>query len=1041
MAATLIKEIENYCSQTRLLQKELKDTKEIFEDVNSAKFGVLRSYSTSIFYTTSNGGGDGPEQDADVGQRSPELPYSRSNNQTLQDSWQQNSCEGQPVIAEMTSAEETEIENVACRPPCFVIFGQTTHAKTMIVNQLFEREILPPVSPDETVRWKTIFFKYGPKNRIEPVIQRDYVVLFSPESKKHRKTWKIVPKDDLEMHLTDDSTSAVEVYFNHPLLNAGARVTVATTLDDSVSYQTVYELCTHGVNDVLVYAISENALNEKEIDHLRFIKSKTPNVSIFFVRVSSTRVVYGLPMNPDGMGSKSTKNHNDNKTNETLVKSPSSSSSSAANNKTGDDAALTKVSSFSSRSNYLPDQLADLGFICNIPTFDYHDHQVSDLDTDSDSYSAESELVENFDNFWSFVVFARGVLQRHLLSAVALMNVVHVRCLDMMISTAYTMAREVLCTPTRLKFAREKESELYSSLMEMTVKKQDEIKQLIADTITNKQDDMIEIAAEYQFKDITIPESGEITSAKDLKICTEQIQDLVLSYLNKSISGKLVGSVDILRESYTGVLTRCLASLEQQDFEDMDQMTRSPTSEPVEPSRTSIVLRDIVNAAYQVEIPLVASASFMKNLIEKMKQLMHSVLWRPAPNVNGDWKKKVAMNMLATVSDAKCQRLAKSICTQIRERLKSSHHKFEMLLKQLEMRTSQRLEKTEAKRLKVRKYYAPRVARLSLESRSLKDFILYGKPKQGFEIGRGQYGVVYSCDNWGNSGPCAIKSVVPPDDKHWNDLATEFHYTKNVPEHERIVALRGSVIDYTYNGGTGAAVLLIMDRLKHDLYTAIERKLPWLNRLVVAIDVVEGIRFLHSQGLVHRDVKLKNVLLDDDNRGKLTDLGFCKPEAMMSGSIVGTPIHMAPELFSGRYDHSVDVYAFGILFWYVCAGSIRLPCQFNKCVSKEMLWTRVKGGTRPEMPYRCDTECWELMQRCWNQDPFERPLVGEVETTLRGIHARFESSERAMQRSPTLPVTTSTAPVKNSTQNDIVTNDNDDVDSFDDDESVTDDDS
>lgn len=34
-----------------------------------------------------------------------------------------------------------------------------------------------------------------------------------------------------------------------------------------------------------------------------------------------------------------------------------------------------------------------------------------------------------------------------------------------------------------------------------------------------------------------------------------------------------------------------------------------------------------------------------------------------------------------------------------------------------------------------------------------------------------------------------------------------------------------------------------------------------------------------------------------------------------AGSIVGTPIHMAPELFTGQYDSSVDVYAFGILFW------------------------------------------------------------------------------------------------------------------------------
>jgi serine/threonine protein kinase len=44
---------------------------------------------------------------------------------------------------------------------------------------------------------------------------------------------------------------------------------------------------------------------------------------------------------------------------------------------------------------------------------------------------------------------------------------------------------------------------------------------------------------------------------------------------------------------------------------------------------------------------------------------------------------------------------------------------------------------------------------------------------------------------------------------------------------------------------------------------------------------------------------------------------FCAAEALMSGSVVGTPVHMAPELLNGDYDASVDVYAFGILFWYL----------------------------------------------------------------------------------------------------------------------------
>ncbi|UYV66398.1 DSTYK [Cordylochernes scorpioides] len=287
------------------------------------------------------------------------------------------------------------------------------------------------------------------------------------------------------------------------------------------------------------------------------------------------------------------------------------------------------------------------------------------------------------------------------------------------------------------------------------------------------------------------------------------------------------------------------------------------------------------------------------------------------------------------------------------------------------------------------------------------------------EIGRGHYGVVYSCESWAGFSPCAIKSVVPADEKNWNDLAMEFFYTRSIPEHERIVKIRGSIIDTNYGNGNYSAVLLVMEKLQRDLYCAIKLGLDWIPRLQVAIDVVQGIRFLHSQGLVHRDIKLKNVLvsrptilaflqcldclvcplqLDKRNRAKITDLGFCKPEAMMSGSIVGTPIHMAPELFSGRYDNSVDVYAFGILFWCICAGHVRLPYVFEQCQSKDQLWHSVKkaaivcgAGARPERLSQFDDQCWQLMEQCWSADPAARPLLGDVEPRLEAIMAFYQS--------------------------------------------------
>lgn len=592
--------------------------------------------------------------------------------------------------------------------------------------------------------------------------------------------------------------------------------------------------------------------------------------------------------------------------------------------------------------------------------------------------ATEEQLIMNVNNS-----------QVSLIKAATLLRELHARFLRTFVLSAFDLTWDMITTPKRFEYAKQKELELYNSLMTIANLKQDEIKLMIKDTINY----IIEVILQSMESSGSHSDSTDtslldqsienISSRSELQVYRKDIQESVLQQLNAAIASKLVGSVESLRNSYVGTLERCLASLEQNCLDKN------------EPPHALLALRQILNAAYKVEVNVHSSTSVLRVFWEKMKKLLSTynisnwnLYWNNnyACIIDEQWKRQQAIEIIENLSE---NRLAKSICCQFRAKLKASHEQFLHSLKDLEIQHASRLQQTEELCLRVRKLHAPRMAKFALESTSLIDLILYGMPCLEKEIGRGQYGVVYGCESWAGHSPCAVKSVVPPDDKHWYDLAMEFYYTRCIPPHDRIVNIFGSVIDHSYGSGSTPAVLLIMERLNRDLYSAIKSGLDWFSRLQVAIDVVEGIRFLHNQGLVHRDIKLKNILLDSSNRAKITDLGFCKPEAMMSGSVVGTPIHMSPELFSGRYDNSVDVYAFGILFWYICAGHVRLPHIFEQCQTRDQLWNCVRRGVRPERLPQFDNECWQLMVQCWDGDRTKRPHLGDVEIRLRQIHARY----------------------------------------------------
>jgi serine/threonine protein kinase len=95
----------------------------------------------------------------------------------------------------------------------------------------------------------------------------------------------------------------------------------------------------------------------------------------------------------------------------------------------------------------------------------------------------------------------------------------------------------------------------------------------------------------------------------------------------------------------------------------------------------------------------------------------------------------------------------------------------------------------------------------------------------------------------------------------------------------------------------------------------------WDKRNDFAIDIATGMNYLHKLGVIHRDLKLGNVVLDQHNRAKITDFGLSVVKSASQTSVKlnesGTPQYMAPESFglAPVFSTKSDVYGYAIVLW------------------------------------------------------------------------------------------------------------------------------
>ncbi|KAF9605080.1 hypothetical protein IFM89_013750 [Coptis chinensis] len=173
--------------------------------------------------------------------------------------------------------------------------------------------------------------------------------------------------------------------------------------------------------------------------------------------------------------------------------------------------------------------------------------------------------------------------------------------------------------------------------------------------------------------------------------------------------------------------------------------------------------------------------------------------------------------------------------------------------------------------------------------------------------------------------------------------------------------------------------------LKRKIFENRLRKLPFKVVIETALDLSRGLSYLHSEKIVHRDVKMENMLLDTHGNLKIADFGVARVEAQnprdMTGE-TGTLGYMAPEVLDGKpYNRRCDVYSFGICLWEIYCCDLPYPDLSFAEVSSAV----VRQNLRPEIPRCCPNSLASIMRKCWDGNAEKRPEMSEVVRMLEAI--------------------------------------------------------